>query len=428
MTLTSLPAAEADTHLQALIPEIAANLEQHILAPWYPRVATDAAMAGFRQEYDERWRPGEDSVRSVVYQARLTWVAARAVRHLPARREEFARYARHGVAFLNGPLRDREYGGLFWQVGTKSGGPDTDRGGEKHAYGLAFALYAAAAAHEATGDPAALELAQHVFAWLEAHAHDAAHGGYYEALTREGRPIVDPRSGDPAAIDAIGTCYGFKSMNTHLHLLEALAELAKVWPDPAVMARLREVFGIVRDTIAVTPPGCLNLFFTPDWRPVPDHDSFGHDVEAAYLLAEAAEVLGIPDDPATWAVARALVDHALAFGWDTAHGGFYDHGSAFRPATGREKIWWTQAEGLNALLLLHDRFGREDPRYAIAFRRQWEFIRRHQTDEESGGWRAMVEPDGKPIPGLAKSDAWTDPYHQGRALMNVLDRLRATRE
>ena len=411
-----------DAPLSALAPQIEENLRRHVLDLWYPRALDPAG--GFRQEYGEDWKRGSDPVRSLVYQSRLTWAAARAARHFAGRAEEFHRAARHGVAFLNGTLRDRERGGFYWQVGAASGKPDTDRGAEKHAYGLAFAIYAASAAHATTGDADALELAQSTFRWLDRCAHDGASGGYFEALEPDGKPILtSPYGAAKHPNDPIGTRYGFKSMNTHIHLLEAFAELAKVWPDAALKARLGEVFRIVRDRIAV-PPGCLNLYFNPDWRSVPDHDSFGHDVETAYLLAEAAEVLGIPDDRATWKVARALVDHALDFGWDAAHGGFYDRGSAFNRPTGLEKVWWTQAEGLNALLLMDERYGAETPRYRDAFRRQWEFIRRFQTDARHGGWRSAVEPDGSPMPGRAKSDAWTDPYHQGRALMNVLAALR----
>ncbi len=146
-------------------------------------------------------------------------------------------------------------------------------------------------------------------------------------------------------------------MNSHIHLLEAITALYRIWPDPLVEKRLRELFLVVRDKIAVEP-GCLNLFFTPDWCPVPEHDSFGHDVETAYLLLEAAERSKEPDDAKTLTVARCLVDHALQWGWDERLGGFYDRGAAFAPACGREKIWWTQAEGLNALLLMHARFRR----------------------------------------------------------------------
>jgi mannobiose 2-epimerase len=170
-------------------------------------------------------------------------------------------------------------------------------------------------------------------------------------------------------------------------------------------------------------PGCLNLFFTPEWRPVPDHDSFGHDIETAFLLDEAAKALGIPNDSQTLNISKMLVDHALQFGWDTERGGFYDKGSAFSAATDTTKVWWTQAEGLNALLLMHKRYGDFLPTYWDAVVKQWGFIQNFQIDSRNRGWFPSVEKDGKPRPGQTKSNAWTDPYHQGRALMNSIGTL-----
>jgi mannobiose 2-epimerase len=212
-------------------------------------------------------------------------------------------------------------------------------------------------------------------------------------------------------------------MNTHIHVLEALTALYHVWPDPLAEQRLREVFLLVRDKIAVEP-GCLNQFFTPDWRPIPDHDSFGHDIETAFLLLEAAHALKEPDDTKTPAVAKSLVDHALDWGWDKTRGGFYDRGVAFGDACGKEKVWWTQAEGLNVLLLMHQRYGRQTPRYYNAFLKQWDFIWNYQIDHEHGEWHETVSPEGKPHPGQAKGTVWKASYHNGRALMNVAEGLR----
>src|SRR5439155_21844047 len=128
------------------------------------------------------------------------------------------------------------------------------------------------------------------------HAHDAQNGGYYEALTRKGEPILTrPTGPGSAATDAIGTVYGRKSQNTHIHVLEALTALYGVWPDPAVRARLEEVFQLVRDRITADA-GYLHLSFAPDWTPVPDNDSYGPDAEAGCLLVEAAASPGQPRD------------------------------------------------------------------------------------------------------------------------------------
>ena len=417
--------AEAAT-CRRLADEVEDNLRRHVLGKWFPQ-AVDRERGGFHQNFREDWtRSTTRNEKSLVYQSRLSWLATQAARRYPAEAEAYLGYARHGLDFLAGVLWDPEHGGFFWAV-DENGRPNTERGVEKHVYGIAFGIYAAAAASDAAAAPDAGTLARRAFDWLDERAHDAENGGYFEALTRDGKPILTSPSGG-ARLDAIGTRYGFKSMNSHIHLLEAFTALHEVSPDDATLrTRLRETFELVRDKIAVAP-GCLNLFFTPDWRAVPDHDSFGHDVETAFLLAEAAAALGVPDDARTWAVARSLVDHALDTGWDGEYGGFFEKGSAFGPATDTTKVWWTQAEGLNALLQMHERFGRETSRYWDAFTRQWNFIRTRQTDPRHGGWFPAVRRDGAPVPGRPKSDAWTEGYHQGRALLNVSAVLRRLAE
>ena len=345
----------------------------------------------------------------------------------PDRKAEYLGYTRHGLDFLENVMWDKQEGGFFWGL-DESGKIKASDGGEKHAYGIAFALYGLSAAYEATGDRRALDLAKRTFNWLERHAHDADHGGYFEALSRTGgrsdyRPRVSPAPGIPRTTDLLGTTYGLKSMNSHIHLLEGLTALYHVWPDPLVEKRLREVFVMVRDKIAMEP-GYLNLFFKPDWRPVSNQDSFGHDIETAYLLLEAAAALKQPDNAKTLTVARQLVDHALQWGWDEKHGGFYDHGTPSTPASGREKIWWTQAEGLNALLLMHAHFGDQSQRYFDAFLKQWDFIANCQADRQHGEWYEIVSAEGVPRSGQAKGSVWKAAYHNGRALMNVSESLR----
>ena len=165
-------------------------------------------------------------------------------------------------------------------------------------------VYAASKVRAVTGDELALKVARDAFDWLEQHAHDAKHGGYFEAIGRDGTPILSWKDGRRMGqrTDRLGVYYGFKSMNSHIHLLEALTELSKVDDRPVVRERLRE-------TLQSGPrphrrrAGALNLYLTRDWRAIPAHDSFGHDVETAYLLVEAAEALDLADDPKTWHVA-----------------------------------------------------------------------------------------------------------------------------
>src|SRR5690606_11128014 len=151
--------------------------------------------------------------------------------------------------------------------------------------------------------------------------------------------ILERPQGQRRKLDSIGTAYGFKSMNSHIHLLEAYTALYHVWPDDALRLRLEQLLLRVRDVIQVEP-GALHMFFTRDWRAVPNGNSFGHDVETAFLLIEAAEALGDPWPEQTHTIARRLVDHALEWGFDDELGGFYDHGGAFRPPYDQKKVWW----------------------------------------------------------------------------------------
>lgn len=398
-------------------------LRDELTRPWYPR-AVDQTHGGFHQNFGRDWSPQAEDNRFLVYQARMTWTAAAFAEFPGAPREAFLDYARHGVAYLDRVFRDREGGGFHFIVGL-DGQPDPRLGTDQHVYATAFALFAASRAHQASGDESARKLALDVFDWLERHAHDDQHGGYFEAFDRSGKPLIAYAPSLPIAqrTDRLGVYRGFKSMNSHIHLLEAIAELYRIQKTEAVAARLRELLSIVRDRIAVEP-GALNLYFTRDWRPVPAHDSFGHDVETAYLLLEAAEVLGIPDDEATARVAKSLVDHALDWGWDAKHGGFYDKGEAFNgQAFDTKKVWWTQAEGLNALLLMDRKHGKKDSRYRDAFLKQWEFIDRHLIDPEHGGWYEETTREGDRIGDGRKAQQWKANYHAARAMMNVVTML-----
>jgi mannobiose 2-epimerase len=411
--------AAQDREIRQLRQRIDDLLRDELTRNWYPR-SLDRQLGGFHQTFARDWSALADEDRFVVYQARMTWTAAAYARHSEPHRGEYEEYARYGIDYLDRVMRDSQAGGFHWIL-DPSGRVDPRLGDEKHVYGVAFVLYAASKVAEVTHDDLALRVARDAFDWLERHAHDERHGGYFEALSRGGQPILTWADDAPVSkrIDRLGVYYGFKSMNSHIHLLEALAEFFRVEKSPLVMERLREVHALVKDRIAVEP-GALNLYLTRDWRATPAHDSFGHDVETAFLLVEAADALGMPDDEATWRVARRLVDHALDWGWDDAHGGFYDKGDVFagRPYD-TTKVWWTQAEGLNALLLMHRKYGGETDRYWEAFRKQWAFIESNQLDPEHGGWFGEVTREGRLIGEGRKATPWKANYHTARAMMNV---------
>jgi mannobiose 2-epimerase len=414
MTALTARAAAPDP----LRDEIEQSLRKGILEAWFPR-ALDRENGGFLCDFDYQWKPAGQQPKTIVFQSRLTWLASRAM----TRYTDDPRYreaAAHGFAFLRGPMWDKEFGGWFWRL-DRAGRIDAQWKGVKHAYGIGFGIYACAAYHRATGDVAALQLAKDGFAWLERYGHDAESGGYHEYFSRDGALIFDFSSNPLSSErDAIGTQVGFKSMNTHIHLLEAFTALYEVWPDEAVKGRLRELLAIVRDKI-VSPRGAMHQFFNPQWKPVPDLDSFGHDVEAAYLLLEAADVSGV-QNTRTASVAKALIDHALDIGWDQKNGGLFEAGGTFGPVHDKRKSWWVQAEVLNALLRMSQLHPRDPRNYHKLFERQWEYMKKNVIDAEHGEWYAdALDAGGNPK--ANKASEWKAGYHGGRAMMNAVDGL-----
>lgn len=408
------------TYLQ-IAGQVDRALHEDVLNVWFPR-AIDREHGGFHSHYGPAWQTEPSDGKFSVFQGRMTWVTAQVVMREPALREQYLPYVRQGVDYLQNTMWDKQDGGFYWGLGDDGQFLPQFTDG-KDMYGVGFCIYGAAAAYQATHDPRALALAKKGFEWADAHAHDRAHGGYYEWLARDGTPVV-PDAPDGQVVQPpipIGP-ENYKSMNTHIHLLEAFTALYQVWPDPTVRARLEELLAIVRDKISVEP-GAMNLYFTNAWQAIPGHDSYGHDVETAYLMLETDEVLHGKASEKTERMAKMLVDHALAYGWDAKNGGFYEDGTAFGPPEDTRKEWWVQCEGLNALLLMHERYGKQNPVYWQRFLEQWSFIEHHTIDAQNHGLWNMTAADGTPLV-LDKGSIWKAGYHDSRAFWNVRDRLR----
>lgn len=409
---------DRETYLK-LASEVNSALHEDVLKVWFPR-SVDDIHGGFHSHFARDWKKLPSDGKFSVFQGRMTWVAAQTLLREPAMKQQFIPIVHHGVDFLANVMWDKHDGGFFWGLDDR-GQITTEFGDVKELYGIGFCIYGAAAAYQATGDPKALQLAKDGFLWIDMHAHDSEHGGYYEWLARDGTRIIPRVADGTVATNPIGPI-NFKSMNTHIHLLEAFTQLYEVWPDPTLRARLEELLAIVRDKICVDP-GVMNLYFTNAWQPIPDHDSYGHDVETAYLMLETDELLHHKAAEQTERMAKMLVDHALAYGWDTMNGGFFREGTTFGKPEDTMKEWWVQMEGLNALLMMHERYGAKDSRYFQRFLEQWEFIRKHTMDAQFSGDYNLTTADGSPV-SKDKGSIWKAAYHDGRAFWNVRDRLQ----
>jgi len=415
--------------------EMKESMINKLLKQWYPH-SIDSTFGGFLSSFSYDFKPVGNQDKMIVTQARHTWTNSKAAEMFPDI-AYFKTAAVHGFNFLKNVMWDKEYGGFYTYV-DRQGNVKSGGFAPKEAYGNSFALYALAAYYQQSGDTSALHLAEEEFKWLENHSHDPIYKGYYQHMERDGTPIQRNNS-VPSTSEL-----GYKDQNTSIHLLESFTELYTVWPDSLLGERLKEMLFLVRDVIT-TKRGNLILFFKPDWTPVSfqdsteatilkhrglDHVSFGHDVETAYLMLEASHALGLENDTTTMRVAKTMVDHSLANGWDDKIGGFYDEAYYFKGKPGISiiadtKNWWAQAEGLNTLLMMSDYYPNDQRQYYQKFKMQWKYVQTFIIDQEHGGWYAGgLDKEPKQKTNL-KGHIWKAAYHDFRALMNCLLRLDA---
>ena len=341
--------------------------------------------------------------------------------------------AANGFHFLQDVMWDKQNGG-FYNLVDRQGQPKINPKAPKEAYGNAFAIYALSAYYKASKDTGALGLAKRTFAWLEKHSHDPVNRGYHQNLEVDGTPLTSTIANPEG---------GYKDQNSSIHLLEAFTELYSVWPDPLLRKRLEEMLRLIQQKM-ITPKGYLTLFFKANWKPVSfrdssdayirqhkffDHVSFGHDVETAYLMLEASHALGLKNDKATIDLGKRMVDHSLQNGWDGTLGGFYDEGYYYKNKPGisillDSKNWWAQAEGLNTLLLMADRYPNDKMQYFQKFKQLWNYVQTYLIDHENGDWyEEGLDKEPQRKIGL-KAHIWKATYHNYRALANCIQRLQ----
>ena len=320
--------------------------------------------------------------------------------------------ADRALDFVMNRFWDAQHGGAFWRL------DDTGRvlDDSKKIYGQAFYIYALAEYHQAFGGKAALERAIQLFELIERHAHDPKHGGYIEVCRRDWSEAgAEARLSDKDMNEK-------KSMNNHLHVLEAYTNLYRAWPEPRVAERLRELIQLFEQRILDARTQHFNHFFDETWRVRSDTYTFGHDIEGTWLLCEAVEVLG---DAAllkrVQAVALRMAEVALREGVSAEGALAYEGKSGTVIDPGRE--CWPQAEAVVGFLNAFQLSG--DAKFFAAARRVWDFIENRLVDRVHGEWFWRINVDGQPDLKLPKVSEWKGPYHGTRACLETLHRLRA---
>jgi len=287
---------------------------------------------------------------------------------------------------------------------------------QKHLYGQSFVIYGLSEYSLAFGNEEALKLALDTFGVMDRFGHDSQWRGYRESFSEEWSPI--PQHPD------YGVSGDRKTMNTHIHLLESFTNLYRASKDATVKNRLEELIDLCTNTITDTKRGCAFQFFEHDWTPLPSLVSYGHDIELSWLLTKAGDVCGIGNASSIHELSLSLARGVTRNGLDRGNGGVFYEGDKRGRATGKQKVWWVQAEALVGFLNAYSLSGDESFIDAFLNAEGWVFAR--QADREYGEWHQEITPEGKCR--SEKGSLWKTPYHNARACIELVRRLNRLRK
>lgn len=413
-TLLTLAVALAVSGLSLLAAPLAEHarqfqtqLKDQVLPYWLQTV--DPLYGGYLLADDARGK-GRAREKQLVSQSRMVWGFSHAhLKKLGDAEHGYLKAAENGYRFLLNRFLDQNHGGYYWRL-DPAGQVLLDR---KIMYGQSFVLYAFVEYYRASGDQEALRHAMELFRLIQRHAHDAKHGGWIEHFTADWQPIL--KHDNDIQVE-VGGC---KSANTHLHLMEALAELYAATRDAEVKKALAECLQLNRQYFYPRDAGQSCFHRQLDWQPVTDPKSaglsYGHNVEFAWLMIRAQKVLG---QAPSWDHFYAHLDHALKYGFDWERGGIYARGEGNQPASNTDKVWWAEAELIAALsdALQH----KANPHYATALEKQIHFLQQYQIHAADGIWYDTVAADGKLKSG-GKAHSWKANYHDVRGMVKFIE-------
>jgi len=397
-------ASQAATDLGTKLRE---HLFGHIL-PFWCGPALDHEQGGWMAWLSNDLKPDRTQPKGLIVNARILWAfsAVHQVKPDPLYRQ----MARRAYDYLTNRFWDAKHGGACWRL--NDAGEVLD--GSKKIYGQAFCIYALTEFYRAFKSGEALQRATTLFELVERHAHDATHGGYVEVRQHDWSEAgPDARLSDKDMNEK-------KSMNNHLHVLEAYTNLYRETRDRTVGQRLYELVQIFLERILDARTHHLHHFFDEQWHVRSDTYTFGHDIEASWLLCEAAEVL---ENPMLFQrvcqMALAMAEAVLAEGILTDGGLCYEGKTGRIIDTGRE--CWPQAEAIVGFLNAYQLSGAA--KYLFAAERVWDYSERNLVDRVHGEWFWRINEDGRPDARLPKISEWKGPYHVSRACLEAMRRL-----
>jgi mannobiose 2-epimerase len=395
-----------DYNIIQLKAEVEQELTQNIL-PFWIKEMPDTENGGFFGQIDANNRLIQNAPKGGILNSRILWTFSAAYRITG--NTKYLEMAIRAKDFLLKKFIDPVFGGVYWELDALGNPTDT----KKQIYNLGFAIYGLSEFHRATNDTQSLEESIILFNMIEKYSFDPVNNGYFEAFTREWAEIADMRLSEKDANEK-------KTMNTHLHILEPYTNLYRVWKSPDLKLKIQNLIRIFLDRILKKENQHLGLFFDEEWNSKSDSFSYGHDIEAAWLIHEAA--IEINDCQLLSEVRKhvlPIVDAALE-GYQPDGSLAYEY-DAEKLHTDTERHWWVQAE---TMVGAYDAFElSEDEKYLDVVFHTWEYIKANIIDNNHGEWIWSRMPDGSIHSTQDKAGFWKCPYHNGRMCMELIVRL-----
>lgn len=387
--------------------------ECHKIATWWSTHSVDHLHGGFFGEIDAKANPVIAANKGIVLNTRILWFFSEAAYTYD--NAEYALIAKRAFDYLLTFFEDKQYGGVLWELDYQG----QCISGKKQTYAQAFAIYALCAYYRQSGDETALAKAFEYFDLLESYAVDPQFGGYLEAFAQDWQPLDDMRLSDKDLNYP-------KSMNTHLHVIEAYTSLYQVSGKTQVGQALSALLGVFEQHIILQPSMHLSLFQNVEWQDQSPAFSYGHDIECSWLLWEAVEVLNQPALTKKYkkivlAMAEVCLEQAIG-----QHGQVCDQYTFDDQQTHQESFWWVQAEALVGFLQAYQLGGGD--KFKLAAEQVWQFIQQQHMDREYGEWFWLALCDQALVDNTYKAGFWKGPYHNGRAMMVATRLLQQTEQ
>lgn len=380
------------------------HLEKELI-PFWNHMA-DTKNGGFYGYADDQAIPDKDSIKGCILNSRILWFYSAAYKLL--KQPDLLNKAEQAFRFLADHFYDSRFGGVFWSVKAD----DTPEDTTKHTYNQSFAIYALSEYYQVTEKKEALNIAYSLYRTIENKCRDTE--GYLEAFTREFTPASNEKLSENGVMAE-------RTMNTLLHVLEAYTELYRADCFQEVGNAIREILDLFKDKVYDSERKICRVFFDKNYNTLIDLESYGHDIEASWLIDRACEVL---DDTSytekMYPIIMGLAEGALEHGIDHNNNAMFNE--CENGVISKKKVWWVQAETVTGFYNAYSH-GTDRTDYLNAAEKQWEYIQKHVIDPKSGEWYEDISPDNTVAPGQALVHPWKCPYHNGRMYIEMINRL-----